>query len=111
MSHSFVLPGELTIFTVTETRGALLVWLSHLDDDAPVVLIADQTLDVDGAGIQLLCATAALLEHQGRSWSIAQPAAPLTQACATLGLADWLRLARTDASRQADVAPLAAEPA
>ncbi len=88
---TFALPGELTIFTAAETRDALLAWLGQVgDNDAAVLVTADQVGDVDGAGIQLLCSLASLLDRQGRSWSIAGATSLLTQSCATLGLADWL---------------------
>lgn len=88
---TFALPGELTIFTAAETRDALLAWLSQFgDNDDAVLIAADQVSDVDGAGVQLLCSLGALLERQGRSWSIAHATPLLTQSCATLGLADWL---------------------
>ena len=89
-SLTFALPGELTIFTAAETRDTLLAWLGQIDTDAAVLVTADQVGDVDGAGIQLLCSLAALLDRQGRRWSIAHPTALLTRSCATLGLADWL---------------------
>jgi anti-anti-sigma regulatory factor len=84
------LPGELTIFTAAETRDTLLAWLGQIDADAAVLVTADQVGDVDGAGVQLLCSLAALLDRQGRNWSIAGATPLLTQSCATLGLADWL---------------------
>jgi ABC-type transporter Mla MlaB component len=89
-SHTFALPGELTIFTAAETRDTLLAWLGQIEHDATILLSADQVGDVDGAGVQLLCSLAALLDRQGRSWSIGDPTALLTRSCATLGLADWL---------------------
>ena len=39
----------------------------------------------------LLCALGAMLERDGRPWCITQPSVTLTQACASLGLADWLQ--------------------
>ena len=87
---TFALPGELTIFTAAETRDTLLAWLGQIEDDAAVLITADQVGDVDGAGVQLLCSLAALLDRQGRTWSIVHPTALLTRSCVTLGLADWL---------------------
>jgi anti-anti-sigma regulatory factor len=109
MHDSFALPGELTIFTAAETRDALLAWLGQVAPDAPLVIDAEQVLDVDGAGVQLLCSAAALLDRQGRHWSIAQPTHLLMSACATLGLADWLKSAAAPAVDPQDPAMLAAE--
>jgi anti-anti-sigma regulatory factor len=91
MSATVALPGELTIYTAAQTRDELLQWLAGAPADAALCVAADQVFDIDGAGVQLLCSLGAMLERDGRPWCITQPSATLTDACASLGLADWLQ--------------------
>lgn len=90
MSPRFDLPCELTIFTAAETRDAMLAWLAGVPHDEPLTVDADQVLDVDGAGLQLLCSLGALLDRQGRDWTLVRTGERLRQACTTLGLDPWL---------------------
>jgi len=88
MSQAFELPSELTIYSALDTRDALLAWLSATGagDDQPLALMASRVSEVDGAGLQMLTA----LTRLDRPWHLVEPSAALTQACATLGLSDWL---------------------
>ncbi|RZS52937.1 STAS domain-containing protein [Sphaerotilus mobilis] len=87
----FALPAELTIFTATETRDALLAALAGATDaDAPLVVDAAAVIDVDGAGVQLLVALSRLCERDERSWRLQAPGDALVAACHTLGLSAWL---------------------
>ncbi len=92
MSHVFDLPGELTIFSAAETRTALLVWLAGLpaESEQPIELDAGQVLDLDGAGVQLLCAFSALMSRRDRAWQLASPSDTLIQRCRTAGLSAWI---------------------
>jgi ABC-type transporter Mla MlaB component len=90
-SHS--LPAELTIFSATETREALLAWLSQTGRAGaadPLRLDASGVIDVDGAGVQLLCALGHQVESDSRAWQIVAPSGALLRACRVLGLSDWL---------------------
>ncbi|MEY8877851.1 MAG: STAS domain-containing protein [Leptothrix sp. (in: b-proteobacteria)] len=97
---AFQLPAELTIFSAADTHVALLGWLAGQGEAPPLPLQveADQVIDVDAAGVQLLCALSASLEQRGWDWQLGSPTRILTQACARLGLADWL-------AAHAEVAP------
>lgn len=92
MTHPFNLPGELTIFSAAETRTALLAWLAEQpgEPDQPLEVDAQQVLDIDGAGVQLLCALSTLLAQKGWAWRLVSPTGTLARACRTLGLSDWL---------------------
>jgi len=88
MSAAFDLPAELNIYGALETRDALLAWLAANAgaDDQPLAVNAAAVAEVDGAGLQLLTA----LTRLDRPWHLVDPSAALTQACATLGLSQWL---------------------
>jgi len=92
MTERFDLPGELTIFSAAETHAALLAWIARqpAEPAQPLEVDAQQVLDLDGAGVQLLCALSALLEHKGWEWRLLSPTGTLTKACRTLGLSGWL---------------------
>ncbi len=95
------LPAELTIFTVAETRDALLAALARAADaDAPLAVDAAAVIDVDGAGVQLLVALSRLCQRDERAWQLQAPGDALVTACDTLGLKDWL--ARHAAPEPAD---------
>jgi anti-anti-sigma regulatory factor len=83
MSHSLVLPRELTIYTASETRADWLTWLTTLPEDAVVDGAAvDQ---VDGAGLQLLVALRHAVLQRGRAWCLAAASVTLTHACDAIG--------------------------
>jgi anti-anti-sigma regulatory factor len=93
------LPAELTIFSAAETREALLDWLARTaatadvaaHADAPVLrLDAQGVVDVDGAGVQLLCSLGRQAERDARRWQLVDPSGALQRACEVLGLGDWL---------------------
>ena len=92
MTTHFELPAELTIFSVAQTQVALLDWLASQGGEPARALdvSARQVLDLDGAGLQLVCALSALLARKGWAWRLVSPTGTFTQACATLGLTDWL---------------------
>lgn len=88
MSHSLVLPRELTIYTASETRADWLLWLASLPEDAVVDGAAvDQ---VDGAGLQLLVALRHAVRQRGREWHVIPASATLHQACCALGVFNLL---------------------
>ena len=82
------LPSELTIYTVGELHPHWLVWMA-IDDQAPVLEGGDVD-QVDAAGLQLLLALQRALTERGRSLVLRSPSTALREACAALGLADWL---------------------
>jgi anti-anti-sigma regulatory factor len=92
MTYRFELPAELTIFSVAQTQVALLDWLAGqgAEPDRALEVGASQVLDLDGAGVQLVCALSALLARKGWAWRLVEPTSTFTQACCTLGLTDWL---------------------
>lgn len=101
------LPGELTIYTASETRAA---WLSWLASDAATGLgeplcpvDASRCDEIDAAGAQLLVALAHSLARQQRRLQLQQPSRPVRSACHDLGLAGLL-LADGDAGADGDPA-------
>jgi anti-anti-sigma regulatory factor len=92
MSHDFTLPAELTIYSAAETRGALLGWLAGHGGEPtePLTLAAHGVEEVDGAGLQLLCALSLSLERKHWAWQLVAPSAAFTTACRSLGLTEWL---------------------
>jgi ABC-type transporter Mla MlaB component len=88
------LPAELTIFSAAETREQLLAWLARrAPDGSPADLLpldASGVVDVDGAGVQLLCALGRQADRDARAWQIVAPSGALQRACRVLGLGDWL---------------------
>ncbi|MGY0196241.1 STAS domain-containing protein [Leptothrix sp. BB-4] len=86
-----VLPAELTIFTATETRDALLAALAAITDaDTTLQVDAAEVVDVDGAGVQLLVSLSRLCERDERAWRLQSPTDALVRACQVLGLTTWL---------------------
>lgn len=88
MSKPFELPEEMTIYSAIETRDALLAWVAEQSAKSARMLeiSAARVREIDGSGLQLL----ASLAHMDQPWRLAQPSAPLLEACKTLGLSDWL---------------------
>jgi anti-anti-sigma regulatory factor len=88
------LPGELTIYTASETRAAWLAWLAtdaaigHGEPLCPVD--ASGCDEIDAAGAQLLVALAHSLARQQRLLQLQQASTPVRSACHDLGLADLL---------------------
>ncbi|MEY4748654.1 MAG: hypothetical protein RIQ60_868 [Pseudomonadota bacterium] len=108
MRTTYALPGELTIYSVGEVRQALLDWLDGAPAGAALGVNAEQVLDVDGAGVQLLCSLGALLDRQGRGWRIENASDTLARAFETLGLHDWYAAlaAQTDSGDEPRAADL-----
>jgi ABC-type transporter Mla MlaB component len=89
--HTCALPAELTIFTATETRDALLAAAARAAEaDACLQVDASEVVDVDGAGVQLLVALSRQCERDGRAWQLMSPGDALPRACQVLGLSAWL---------------------
>ena len=92
------LPQELTIYTASELRGQCLAWLADTaagtpadaDADDGWALEASSVDQVDAAGVQLLVSLARSLDAQSMALRLQGPSTPLVDACAALGLADWL---------------------
>jgi anti-anti-sigma regulatory factor len=92
-THS--LPAEVTIYTVGELKGQCLAWLveSAADSDGGSdhwPLDASAVDQVDAAGVQLLVSLSHSLQQQGQPLHLLQPGTVLVDACAALGLDDWL---------------------
>lgn len=92
MRERFELPAELTIYSVTETRAALLAWLEsqNLDAGMPVDIGGANIEDIDGAGLQLLGALTQTLSQRGVAWRVTDPSRTLLEACQVLGSSTWL---------------------
>jgi anti-anti-sigma regulatory factor len=88
MSYRFELPGELTIYSVMETRDSLLAWAerARAQTNAPLEISARDVESVDGAGLQLLAA----LGSMDVVWWLVQTSPVFSEACRTMGLGQWL---------------------
>ncbi len=88
MSQAFELPAEMTIYSAMETRDALLAWIAEHAAQASqgLQISGANVMEIDGSGLQLLSA----LTHLEQPWYLAQPSPAIVNACATLGLGDWL---------------------
>jgi anti-anti-sigma regulatory factor len=95
MSNPRTLPAEVTIYTVGELKDQCLAWLGEASaeggaSDSLWPLDASAVDQIDAAGVQLLVSLAHTLSQQHLALALLQPSAPLTEACAALGLAGWL---------------------
>lgn len=92
MVDRFELPADLTIYAVTELRDAMLAWIANQPEKATAMmnLSARQVESVDGAGLQLVASLGSL----GIRWQLCETSPAFSEACATMGLSDWL--ARVD---------------
>lgn len=95
MSTTRTLPAELSIYTVGELKALCLGWIGGAGSDADPhgehwLLDAHAVDQVDAAGVQLLVSLSLALGHQHLSLRLQQPSAPLSAACAALGLDSWL---------------------
>jgi anti-anti-sigma regulatory factor len=98
MSEGCKLPEELTIYTIGELFPQWLQWLEVLpmdlihDDPLASALVVDahDVAEVDGAGLQMLVALSHALKNRQRHLVLREPSDALLQACAALGLRDWL---------------------
>ena len=88
MSERFELPAELNIYGALEIRDALLSWVAeNASKDADFLEVsAREVAEVDGSGLQLL----ASLSNMGQPWRLVEASSAFTDACRTLGFADWL---------------------
>lgn len=98
MNPLFVLPAELTIYSVGSTREALLVWLTQQDVNSgdSVTIDAARVEEIDGAGIQLLGALTAALAQRGLLWHVKDPSLHMVEVCSVLGCTSWFE--RTEES-------------
>lgn len=95
MTTPRALPAELSIYTVGELKGQCLAWMSETPSVGDAggehwPLDASAVDQIDAAGVQLLVSLAQTLSRQGQALQLLRPGAPLGDACAALGLADWL---------------------
>ena len=88
MSDRFELPSELNIYSALESRDALLAWVADQTTKAKGYLdiSARDVVEVDGSGLQLLAA----LSNMEQTWHLVEASEPFSEACRTLGFADWL---------------------
>jgi ABC-type transporter Mla MlaB component len=88
MSEPFELPTELNIYSALETRDALLAWVTEQMGKGQdgLEVSARNVEEVDGSGLQLLAALANM-EH---AWRLVDPSDAFTEACRTIGVAQWL---------------------
>lgn len=88
------LPAELTIYTAADLRAEWLAWAATVD--APQATADAGAVDqVDGAGVQLLVALQRSLAARGPGLRVTGSSPALRNACAALGLADWLNRLQT----------------
>lgn len=88
---TLLLPAELSIYTAAELHPQWLAWVSqgataHRDALADGASVEQ----VDGAGVQLLIALQRCLAARGCTLHLRAPSRGLRDACAALGLTDWL---------------------
>jgi ABC-type transporter Mla MlaB component len=101
-----VLPQELTIYTIAEQHPRCVAWLhdnaSAAGGQAEEVVHVDASgvAEVDAAGVQLLLSLANALTLQHRTLRLDSPSAPLSSACAALGVAALLADARMSGATQ-----------
>lgn len=89
MTHTLLLPAELTIYTVGELRPQWLTWLGRLgaDDSSVEAPVDGSAVDqIDAAGVQLLVALSRSLAAAQRSLQFLNPSPVLVSACVALGL-------------------------
>ena len=87
------LPADLTIREVGELRDDWLRWVQEaLADDASdtLPLLAAGVKQIDSAGTQLLLSLDRLALQQQRPLRLVAPSPALVEACAQLGMAQWL---------------------
>jgi len=89
MSTPYQLPGELTIYSATETRDSLLAWATEQSTQSQHTLevSARAVKEVDGSGLQLLAA----LANMRLPWRLVDASTEFMEACRTIGLSEWLR--------------------
>ena len=95
MTTTRTLPAELSIYTVGELKAQCLAWLGESPVDSEAggehwPLDASAVDQIDAAGVQLLVSLSHTLARQEQTLHLLQPSAVLSEACAALGLADWL---------------------
>lgn len=88
MSEPFELPAELNIYSALETRDTLLAWVTEQTTKGrdSLEISAKHVAEIDGAGLQLLAA----LSNMEQSWRLVDASDVFSEACQTMGLAQWL---------------------
>lgn len=88
MSKPFKLPVELTIYSATETRDAMLAWVTEqaAKPSGSLEVSAAEVREIDGAGLQLL----ASLSNMDQSWQLVDASETFSNACRALGLGHLL---------------------
>ena len=84
------LPAELTIYTASQCRAAMLDWLAGQPVDGLCPVDGAAVDQIDGAGVQLLVSLAKALGSRQRALRLVDASGPLQAACASLGVADLL---------------------
>lgn len=82
------LEGDLTIYTATQQREALLAWV--VSGTGSGVVDLSHVLDCDSAGLQLLLATRASLAEQGCSMTLGNPSTAVREVLKTYALGEDL---------------------
>ncbi len=95
------LPGEVTIYSVSELKVQCLAWMGASAPDNETggdrwPLDASAVDQIDAAGIQLLIALSRSLARLDKTLLLQQPSVPLATACAALGLTFWLDSCTTE---------------
>ncbi len=81
---TFVLPEELTIFTVGEWLPRVRELVDRVAGES-IVVDASEVQEADGAGVQLLVSLANTVAARGAALVLSTPSAALAKACADLG--------------------------
>jgi ABC-type transporter Mla MlaB component len=94
MNDTLALPAELTVYTIAEARAVWRRWLADAATEATVGpafrVGAEAVAEIDAAGVQLLLSLARSLADRNRILELVSPSAPLSAACAGLGVATRL---------------------
>jgi anti-anti-sigma regulatory factor len=87
MAERFELPSELNIYSALDTRDTMLAWATEHGPKSDVLEVsARDVVEIDGSGLQLLAA----LSNMEQSWRLVETSPAFSEACQTMGLAQWL---------------------
>ncbi|AHF02241.1 hypothetical protein THIAE_04750 [Thiomicrospira aerophila AL3] len=90
MSSVISLPETLTIQSVQSEYARITDLL--VDCEPNITLVADNIINIDTAGLQLLLALITKIQREGFNFSWQDPAEPLIKSAENLGLTDALQL-------------------